>query len=479
MIRPTVRPHPPIAAQWAPPSPHGRREGSPEHLARREREGPAPKAGEGEGLRCFRPKRDRSALTLAGILLCAAPSLVFAQDAPPAPSPAPVQVEALSQLDFFSTGRDAGLGEDVWKGSSADIARAVIPTLASKPLSPAAASLARRLLAQTSIAPQGAGADLELAVARARALLALGDADDAFLIMDRTPGVAEHADLSQLAADAALIGEQDDRACAVADNLTDGRDGLYWLRLRAFCLARAGRTDEAQLSFNLAGSVNKDPVVGRLLGAFIAGGGDPGPASLRTGLDYALSRALKLDLAPAMAAASPAISRNLALASASPSLPEPSGQDAAAPTSPVQSAVRDAVRTLAAGNADAAVLRALVALGAKETNPKSRARAQAAAAFLASLGRGLSGPERAELAGFELGRAEASPARLLALAVAADMGLKGETALLALRIAQVGGAAGPGPADRCSVIRALDRAGLKDDARAFAVEGLLALAEPG
>jgi hypothetical protein len=414
-------------------------------------------------------------LALAGLLVFAAPGSAFAQDAPPAPTPPPVQVEALSQLDFFSTGRDAGLGDDVWKGSSANIARAVIPTLASKPLSPAAASLARRLLAQTATAPRGAGADLELAVARARALLALGDADDASLIMDRTPGVADHADLSQLAADAALVGEQDDKACAVADNLADGRDGLYWLRLRAFCLARAGRTDEAQLSFNLAGAVNKDPVVGRLLGAFVAGGGDPGPASLRTGLDYALSRALKLDLTGAMANASPAISRNLALAGGSPTLPDLSAQDAAAPAGPVQSAIRDAVRILAAGRSDPAVLQGLVALGAKESNPKTRARAQAAAALVASLGGGLNGLERAQFAGFELGRAEASPARLMVLAVAADMGLKGETALLALRVAQVGGAAGPGPADRCWIIRALDRAGLKDDARAFAIEGLLAL----
>ena len=61
-----------------------------------------------------------------------------AQDQTTAPAPAAqapaVQVQTLSALDLFSTGRDAGLGDDLWKGSSADIARAVIPTLASKPL---------------------------------------------------------------------------------------------------------------------------------------------------------------------------------------------------------------------------------------------------------------------------------------------------------------------------------------------------------
>ena len=37
------------------------------------------------------------------------------------------------------------------------------------------------------------------------------------------------------------------------------------------------------------------------------------------------------------------------------------------------------------------------------------------------------------------------------------------------------GPAGPSPADRARIVRALARGGLKTDARAFALEGLLAL----
>ena len=368
--------------------------------------------------------------------------------AAPAAPPAQVQVQTLNTLDLFSTGRDTGLGADVWKGSSADIARAVIPGLATRPLSPAGVDLARRLLAQASTAPTGAGADLDLAVARARALLALGDAEDASLVLDRTPGVADHADLSQLAAEAALISEQNDKACRIADNLTDGRDGLYWLRLRAFCQARAGKTDEAQLTFNLAGAQAKDVTTARLLGAFISGSGDPGPPSLHTGLGFALSRALKLDLAPALPDAAPAISRRWALKNA-------------AQTATAEGRVSDS--------------KPLFDQAASQTDPRARVRLRAAAAIAASLGGEVDDADRAQLDTFELGRSEAPAARLMALNIAAEAGLKGETALLALQIAQAAGAGGPAPVDRYWIIRALERAGLKADAQAFAAEGLNAL----
>ena len=72
-------PHPPIAAQWAPPSPSGRGKGgraAEELLSQRERKGPAPaRAWEGEGLRSLRhfqiglpspgrPSRDHFSVTV-------------------------------------------------------------------------------------------------------------------------------------------------------------------------------------------------------------------------------------------------------------------------------------------------------------------------------------------------------------------------------------------------------------------------------
>ena len=230
----------------------------------------------------------------------------------PAITEAPVGAQALAQLDLFSAGRETGLGQNLWKGSSADVARVVIPILRDAALSPAAAALGRDLLATASIAPEGAGDDAGLAAARASAVLALGDADGASDILDHTPGVSSSSALSQVAAEAALVTGRNDKACAVGDALAADRDGIYWLRLRAFCQALAGKTDVAQLTFTLANQQARDPYFARLMGAMLAGGTDAGEASLRDGLDYALSVQLKLDLTPAMPTASRAIAQHLA-----------------------------------------------------------------------------------------------------------------------------------------------------------------------
>ncbi len=231
---------------------------------------------------------------------------------------APVGAQDLAQLDLFSAGRQTGFGQDLWKGSSADIARTVIPTLGAAPLSPAAAALGRDLLATASIAPEGAGADAALAAARASAVLALGDAEGASDILDHTPGVASSAALSQVAAEAALVTGRNDKACAIGDALATDRDGVYWLRLRAFCQALAGKTDIAQLTYTLANQQARDPYFARLMGAMLAGGADAGEASLRNGLDLALSVQLKLDLTPALPTASRAVAQQLASSSAAP-----------------------------------------------------------------------------------------------------------------------------------------------------------------
>ena len=296
------------------------------------------------------------AMAGAALLAAGAPGLGLAQSSagaavadaplPPASAPpitptiapsspitvAPVGAQALAQLDLFSAGRQTSFGQDLWKDSSADIARTVIPTLGSAALSPAAAALGRDLLATASIAPDGAGNDAALAAARASAVLALGDAEGASDILDHTPGVSGNAALSKVAAEAALITGRNDKACAVGDALATDRDGVYWLRLRAFCQALAGKTDIAQLTYTLANQQARDPYFARLMGAMLAGGADAGQASLRDGLDFALSVQLKLDLAPALPTASRAIAQQLA--SSPPPPPALAGGTDAAPPPP-------------------------------------------------------------------------------------------------------------------------------------------------
>ena len=219
------------------------------------------------------------AFAMAGICLLEAPS-----------ASAQVQVQTLAAPDLFSVGTGpSDLASDLWRGSSAALARAVIPQLGVKPLSPAAAALARHVLSAGANAPDGAGDDLELAAARARAVLQLGDALGAQVIAERTPSLAQKPALSQVAAEAALIRGQEDKACTVGDALTAGRDAAFWMRLRAFCQARAGDTAAAQLTLDLALQQGESPDYARLMAAMLAAT-DAGAGSLGDGLDYALSR---------------------------------------------------------------------------------------------------------------------------------------------------------------------------------------------
>ncbi|HEX5379222.1 MAG TPA: hypothetical protein VFW47_11640 [Phenylobacterium sp.] len=439
-------------------------------------------------------------------VLVAAPA--WAQEPPPqaavqAPPNVPeaVAVAPLAAPDFFSAaGRDTGLGADLWRGTSPALVRAVLPLLSSRPLSPAARALARRVLATGAALGEDAGRDPVLAGRRISALIAQGGVREASEILSKTSGLDRDPVLAQAAVEAALLSDDFDRACAVGDSLSTGRDEPYWLRLRAYCQLRRGDAGPAQLTFDLAQDQARDGVYGRLMGVRLAGSGDPGKASLRNGLDYALSRDLGLDLAqaapsPAVAAAlnpggpveatwpmpaAPGAVRATLVALASGDLATARTLRASLVQADFEAAgafdmaMLDAALAAASGRDLGPALDALVVRG-DAAEPRTRARAQAAAVLLAALGAPLADAAQAPFAAFSVGDARAPAARALLLDIAAADRRTGETALLALWIAADAGAAGPAAADRARIVRALRAAGLETDARAFALEGLLAL----
>ena len=355
----------------------------------------------------------------AGAALLASPIHAAAQ---------PVEVTQLAAPDAFSTpGRQTGLGPDLWRGASAETVAKVLPLIASKPLSPAAARLGRRVLATGAPGPSGTGDDPAVIALRANALIVLGDPQAAAAILVRAPGLERSAELSQAAAESALLAGDEARACAIAERLGEGRGQAYWLRLRAYCQVLAGQTAEAQLTFDLAQAQARDAIFGRLMGAKLAGAA-PGAASLRNGLDLALSRSLGLDLSTAKPSAAVAA----ALAPEAEPFPPP-------PTLPADEAA-----------ADAAVL------------------------LLASVGEPLVS-DSPRLAGLAVPAGKMSGGRALAIDRAVAAGSKGETALLVLWTAADAGAAGLAVADRARLAYALWRVGLKDDAVYFVSEGLAAL----
>jgi hypothetical protein len=372
-------------------------------------------------------------------------------------------VTTLAAPDAFSTaGRDTGLPQDLWRGASVETARAVLPRLAARPLSAAASALARRVLATGAPGPRGAGDDPVLTGARAEALMNLGDVKAAAVILTRAPGLDRSAELSRAAAESALLANDDPRACAIAEALSVGRDDIYWLRLRTFCLALAGQTAQAQLTFDVAQAQAKDTAFSRLMSAKLTGAGSPGAPSLRNGLDYALSRSLALDLSAV--SASPSVAA--ALATTDPDAPAPP---------PVADDLKEAAAALGPSPTAPGALDHLVQAAQGAADIKARARLQSAALLVAALD-ALPGAEaRAALPGFSVAAGKAPVGRDLALQWASEQKRMGETALLALWTCTEAGTAGLAMGDRVRIVRALHLAGLDVDARAFALEGLSGL----
>lgn len=531
-----------------------------------------------------------------------------AEPAPMRPMGAAVQVTALSAPDIFAPGaRNTGLGGDLWKGSAADMAREILPLIGKKPLSPAASALARRVLSTGAQAPDGAASDYELAAARAQALLALGDAAGVEAMLERTSGLAQTPSLAKVAAEAALILSHPEKACQIAQGLGTDRDTPYWLKLRAYCLMVGAEGAAAQLTLDLVPASADDADFAKMMTAMMASAPMKGPASMRTGLNMVLSRALKLDFNPAIAqapaamvvaiakdeAADPALRMAAAgralriganvgsiydTATSQPLLTLSGSVDAnlAAPPPidvpallatpgaatearllaigretldltqrdqvvvgllkrsrsledfmtlsrltrpliaslvaaqvPMADPVLLATAAVVAGDPDtalqirqtipadkisegvltldamigaatpasapekAAAITKLVQSGLAPVSDGVRARRQGAAALNAALIAPLPAPVRAGLAQFSLPKHEAAPSRLMALDLAADAGLKGETVLAVLAIAQNAGANGANLSDRLRMVRALSRVGMSDEASAFAVEGVV------
>ncbi len=393
----------------------------------------------------------RLALLISLLVMAAGPAL------------AQVQVTQLAAPDAFSTpGRETGLPSDLWRGTPVETARAVLPLVATRPLSPAAAALARGILATGAAGPEGSAGDAGLVGARANGLIALGDVAAAARILERAPGLDRNADLARAAAETALLKGDPVRACAVATALSSGRGEIYWLRLRAFCQLEAGQTAQAQLTFDLAQTQVRDAIYGRLMAARLTGT-VPGVGSLRNGLDLALSKSLGLNLAtikpaPAVAAAASGIA---------PSAPIFDLTLIDASVGGLASALRDGVPPEAAVSA--------VVATAAEADLKTRVRLQSAALLIAALAVDLPGLDRARIAGFTVAEGRAPAGRNLAMDAASDARRGGEVALLALATSVEAGSGGPALGDRVRIVHALAKAGLAEDARRFALEGLAGL----
>ena len=169
------------------------------------------------------------------------------------------------------------------------------------PLSPAMAALARRVLETGASAPEGAGSDLALAALRVRALVALGDLSAAETILARTSAIETSEPMSREKAEVALLAGRDSEACDAGRALQAGRDGPWWLKLRAYCSVAVDKQPAAaQVTMDLwRQGGGRAPAFERLMNAAI-NGTPAGKPALDEPLVFALSRRLGLDLTAAV-----------------------------------------------------------------------------------------------------------------------------------------------------------------------------------
>ncbi|HEY5410987.1 MAG TPA: hypothetical protein VIJ94_09715, partial [Caulobacteraceae bacterium] len=144
------------------------------------------------------------------------------------------------------------------------------------------------------------------------------------------------------------------------------------------------------------------------------------------------------------------------------------------PPAPADLAILDALIGAAGTPVDAAAADDALDAAAAHAEGQARARTLGALALLGGLAP--LGPQaRFDVAGAAPAPVAPPAGRRLALEQAAEQGRIGDTALYVLQTCAESGPAGPSPAERALMIRALRLAHLDADARAFAIEGLVAL----
>ncbi|MGE0044534.1 MAG: hypothetical protein AB7J28_15940 [Hyphomonadaceae bacterium] len=233
--------------------------------------------------------------TLAGAALAMTAAGAHAQSQ----TPAPVEMGALSTLNAWTVGsiaRNQGaLPQTMWAESDAAQIGALMERLPDTFDSPAAFSLARRVLASAADAPDGeAGA--EAARQRFEALGRIGLADD-LATMAAGAGASALSDpsIAQFAAQAELARGRANDACQRARLVNAEAPPPFILRVRAFCAAAVGETAAADLALEVARSANaEDAWLRSAIGAMAAPPARAVPARYDTSLNASASLAARL-----------------------------------------------------------------------------------------------------------------------------------------------------------------------------------------
>jgi hypothetical protein len=166
-----------------------------------------------------------------------------------------VQVQSLGQVEPFRVGALSGIPFKMpmqqWQGTSAEIAAQLMSDLPEIGASPLLNRLAASVLISPSNPPKGGKGDMSLASLRLASVYRLGQLQAVINLAERSPGGLSDPENAAIATRAFLALGQESNACETAIRLQNGRGAVFWLKVRAFCLAREGRTAAAELTADL------------------------------------------------------------------------------------------------------------------------------------------------------------------------------------------------------------------------------------
>lgn len=190
----------------------------------------------------------------------------------------PVETGTLREISTESIGLlsagEGGLGAGMWKGTPRDLIERLLPVLPLPGSSPALNNLADRFLLTTANVPEGAPAPVvieaavpgaaqpaakpSIAALRVDRLIALGDAGDAWKLTVLAKGNLIDEATLRLAAEAALVSDQNKDVCARLPGIIQTRSSPDWQKLLVVCQLQAQDAKSAQLALEVLHAQNVD-----------------------------------------------------------------------------------------------------------------------------------------------------------------------------------------------------------------------------
>lgn len=242
----------------------------------------------------LRNKRSTNLWGLGAIFLASAatPFAVAQIAAPEAVESAPIATDAFAIGGIGPA--EGAFPTSLWHNSDPQTLEYLLGYMPTRPVSPSIGKAMRRTLLSSGTKPSGASPSLGghklLSLARA------GFVEEARDVASLA--TAGRSDLTVAEADTtiSLLNGDSEAACRRGSSLNGGREALFWVRLRAFCYARAGELDAFDLTMNLLRERGALAGGDEALLLAVAGAEPKVIPSVTTAIQYAAAKSASLSL---------------------------------------------------------------------------------------------------------------------------------------------------------------------------------------